>query len=272
MRISCKQYNWVTLLKQNIRDLGYVILEDILSPSVTEIIRSKLYSAQEKFIAEIGVDKLRAANEYGNLRIIMKYEPYFFSLFEHPVVLSILDEILGNTAILHLQNGMILPSLESSLTSRSHIFHRDFQRFLNGYIGAINILFAIDEFTADNGGTLVVPSTHQKLEIPDKEYMAMNAIAVECPQGSALIFDSTLWHAAGKNHSGKDRLSINNYFVQSFFKPQIDYVRALGEETIRRLPERTKHLMGYYSQIPVSLDEYYAFNSDINRSIYNSIV
>ena len=58
--------------------------------------------------------------------------------------------------------------------------------------------------------------------------------AALCPAGSMLVFDSTLWHAAAVNRSGHDRLAINQQFTRPFITPQIDYVRALGDEMVLR--------------------------------------
>ena len=63
------------------------------------------------------------------------------------------------------------------------------------------------------------------------------AVPVECPAGSALVFDSTLWHAAGANVSGADRLAINHQFTRSYLKQQIDYVRAVGEDAVAKFVE-----------------------------------
>jgi ectoine hydroxylase-related dioxygenase (phytanoyl-CoA dioxygenase family) len=72
-----------------------------------------------------------------------------------------------------------------------------------------------------------------------------------------IVFDSTLWHASGPNTSGHDRLSINHQFTRSYFKQQIDYVRALGDATILKQAPRTQQLLGWYTRVPTSLDEYY---------------
>src|SRR5439155_17108518 len=129
------------------------------------------------------------------------------------------------TAILHLQNGFILPSFAGgeAPTVFQTTFHRDFPRHMNGYLASINILFAVDGFTAENGGTIVVPGTHQlpDTQRPSDGYLERNAVPVEAPAGSMLVFDSTLWHAAGANVSGRDRLGLNQPFPRSFFKPQI---------------------------------------------------
>ena len=87
--------------------------------------------------------------------------------------------------------------------------------------------------------------------------MLDHAVPVEAPPGSLLIFDSTLWHAAGRNTSGHDRLAINHQFTRSFIKQQVDYVRALGPALIEAQPARTQQLLGWYTRVVTSLDEYY---------------
>jgi ectoine hydroxylase-related dioxygenase (phytanoyl-CoA dioxygenase family) len=118
-------------------------------------------------------------------------------------------------------------------------------------------MLAIDSYTAENGGTIVVSGTHQRALRPSDAYLHAAAVPVECPAGSMIVFDSTLWHAAGQNSSGSDRLGINHQFTRSFFKQQIDYVRALGGNVIERQPPRTQQLLGWYTRVVTNLDEYY---------------
>jgi ectoine hydroxylase-related dioxygenase (phytanoyl-CoA dioxygenase family) len=87
--------------------------------------------------------------------------------------------------------------------------------------------------------------------------MESAAAPIECPAGSVFAFDSTLWHAAGHNNADRDRLAINHMFTRSFFKQQIDYVRALGDEFILSQPPRIQQLLGWYTRVVTSPDEYY---------------
>ena len=137
-----------------------------------------------------------------------------------------------------------------------HRFHRDFPRYLNGYLASVNVFFALDEFRPESGATRVVPGTHQRAQPPSDDELA-RAVSLRCPAGSMIAFDSTLWHASGSNTSGADRLAINTQFTRSFLKQQIDYVRLLGEDTVLALPPRTQQLLGWYTRVPTSLDEYY---------------
>jgi ectoine hydroxylase-related dioxygenase (phytanoyl-CoA dioxygenase family) len=218
-----------------------------------------MYYVQERILSELGAERIAAAGEIGVIRLMMKYSPHFLSFLEIPELRATVDHVLADTAILHVQNGFILPSFAHSTTPAvfQNTFHQDFPRVFNGYRASINVMFAIDPFTRDNGATFVVPGSHQREQAPDPTYLVRNAIPIECPAGSMLVFDSTLWHAAGRNTTGTDRLAINHQFTHSFFKQQIDYVRALGDEIIVAQPSRTQQLLGWYTRVVTSLDEYY---------------
>jgi ectoine hydroxylase-related dioxygenase (phytanoyl-CoA dioxygenase family) len=258
--IDCRgKGDWIDSVVQSLACVGCCIVTNLLDPPLIEQLRSAMYRARAAIVHEVGEERLRAAHELGVLRLMMKFDPVFFRLLELPEVLQIVDRTLSPTAILHLQNGFILPSFARADTPEvfQNRMHRDFPRVLNGYLASVNIFFAIDAFTEDNGATLMVPGSHQRADAPSALYMENSAVPATCAAGAALVFDSTLWHAAGLNRSGSDRLAINQQFTRSYIKQQIDYVRALGESTVRAQSDRTQQLLGYYTRVVTSLDEYY---------------
>ena len=250
--------HWLPKAREALRQVGCAVVTDVLAPGEVERTREAMYRTQEQIVAEVGEQRLLVAGEVGVLRIPALFDPVFLELLSVPEMLAIIDEMLGDTAILHLQNGFILPP-RAGATEKGfqHTFHRDFPRHLHGYVASLNVMLVLDDFTELNGGTLVVPGTHQRPEQPAAEYLEAAAVAVECPAGSMILFDSTLWHAAGPNRSQRDRLAINHQFTRSFFKQQIDYVRALGDEAVLSQPSRTQQLLGWYTRVVTSLDEYY---------------
>ena len=251
--------NWASGVLEQLCSVGYAVVEDVLSGSFIKTTRDAMYRTQEKIVREVGAERLAEAGESGVLRLMMKYDPHFFKFLEIPELLTVVNNTVSETAVMHLQNGFILPSLAEEQTSGvfQHSFHQDFPRFLNGYVASINIMFAIDEFTEATGATRFVPKTHQQASPPDQNYLRRNATVVECAPGSMIVFDSTLWHAAGTNLSGKDRLAINHQFTRSYIKQQIDYVRALGDAAVLKQLPRTQQLLGWYTRVVTSLDEYY---------------
>jgi ectoine hydroxylase-related dioxygenase (phytanoyl-CoA dioxygenase family) len=244
---------------EEVRSSGFAILDGVLEDELVADVRRGLYLAWERVVDDVGEDRLRRAGELGVIRLPMRYDPSFYRLLGHPAIVALVDELLAPTAILHLQNGFVLPSARSE--ARENVFqftyHMDFPRVLNGYVASLNVMVAIDEFSAANGGTMVCPGTQQRVEPPARKELEGAAAAVECAAGSLLVFDSTLWHAAGTNRSGRDRLAVNHQFTRSWIKPQIDYVRALGDEAVLGQPPRVQQLLGWYTRVVTSLDEYY---------------
>ena len=239
--------------------VGHAVIPAVIEPALLAQTREAMHYVQERIIAEIGSERLERAGELGVLRAPMRYEPLFFRYLGIVEILEIIDRTIGETAILHLQNGFVLPSFRADETPFvfQNVFHRDFPRHLNGYLASVNVMVAVDAFTAVNGATLVVSGSHQRAERPDPEFMARAAIPVTCEAGSLVIFDSTLWHAAGANMSGGERLAINHQFTRPWIKQQIDYVRALGDEVVLAQAPRTQQLLGWYSRVVETLDQYY---------------
>jgi ectoine hydroxylase-related dioxygenase (phytanoyl-CoA dioxygenase family) len=257
---DCKSnHGWLELVLEALRFDGCALVTNVLDSTQIEETRAGLYRARESIELDIGRDRLEAAGEVGVLRLMLRYEPQLFALLAVPEVLAIVDAFMAPTAILHLQNGLILPPLPPG---RRHDvfqtrFHRDFPRVLNGYVMSVNTFFAIDEFTQENGATLLVPGTHQLDPPPSDDYLRSRAEHAIGPAGSMIVFDSTLLHAAGQNYSDRDRCAVNQQFTRSYVKQQVDYPRALGHEAVERQPPRTQQLLGWYTRVVTSLDEYY---------------
>ena len=238
---------------------GFTVVESVLDRDFLTRTRDSMYAVRDRIVLELGEDRLARAGELGVLRLMLKYDPHFFRFLELPALLTLIDGTVSDSAILHLQNGFVLPSFAASEQRQvfQNSYHQDFPRVLNGYLASINAFFAIDEFTRDNGATWVLPGTHQQVTCPGPPARDTLAVALECPAGSMIMFDSTLWHAAGHNTSGRDRLAINHQFTRSWIKQQLDYVRALGDDVVLAQPARSQQLLGWYTRVVTSLDEYY---------------
>ncbi len=250
--------NWLELVTEAVRHEGCAVVTDVLESELAARSRTTMYEVQAQIREELGPGRLTAAGELGVLRLMARYDPLFLDLIELPEVLAVVDQLVSTTAILHLQNGFILPPGDASAaTTFQRTFHRDFPRHLHGYPASLNVLLTLDPFSASNGATVVVPGTHQRPEHPSPDYLQAAATPVECPAGAMIVFDSTLWHAAGANLSGHDRLAINHQFTRSFIKQQIDYVRALGDDLVLAQAPRVQQLLGWYTRVVTSLDEYY---------------
>ncbi len=260
VRVDCRrEEQWLGKVLEAVQHAGVAVVEGVLEESLLEETHGRLYGVQQHVHEDVGEERLADAGELGVLRLMLRYDDFFLRFMELPEVLAFVDATVSDTSILHVQNGLVLPSFDEGAAPVvfQNRFHRDFPRVLNGYRMSVNTFFALHDFTPETGGTLFVPGTHQREGRPSDDYILEEAVTAVCPAGSMIVFDSTLWHAAGDNRSGGDRMAINQQFTRSYVKQQIDYVRAIGDEVVEAQAPRTQQLLGWYSRVVTTLDEFY---------------
>jgi ectoine hydroxylase-related dioxygenase (phytanoyl-CoA dioxygenase family) len=209
---------------------GFTIVKDALSAKELTEARTKLDAIYAELAAEYGEDNLDNINEKNFIRTPFKSDDFFL----HKVALNtqvtdIVNRILGDYYILHLQNAILNKPNEAHHQSS---WHRDlpYQNFVISKPLAIGALFCIDEFTLENGCTFAVPFTHKVEMIPSKQYIDANKLPLVAPAGSVIVFDSMLFHQAGYNQSQNMRRAINNVYITPILKQQIDLPKMLGED------------------------------------------
>lgn len=114
---------------------------------------------------------------------------------------------------------------------------------------ASNMMWVIDEFNLESGGTLVVPGSHKKRTNPPANAMDM-AVPIEAPVGSVIVFNGNLWHSAGARTLPGERVGMTCYFRRMYAIPQEDLNGVISDEVIARNPPRFAHLVGRDSPYP----------------------
>jgi hypothetical protein len=133
--------------------------------------------------------------------------------------------------------------------------HRDVRAYSRDYRLSLNMLVMLDDFTVQNGATLVLPGSQHVEEMPSLELFHQYAEPITGKAGDILLFDSLLVHSAAPNRSAIQRRALTLCFGRPFFKPQMDWPRFLGPDL--GLSPKARQLLGYDARSPESLDEYY---------------
>jgi len=105
----------------------------------------------------------------------------------------------------------------------------------------LTAIWALDDFTAGNGATQVIPGSHQPAVKPD----AALAVPVDMPAGSVLLFSGRLHHGAGANTSTKTRLGVVLDYQQPWLRPCEAHTLSADPAEVRQLPQRLQELLGY---------------------------
>ena len=105
-------------------------------------------------------------------------------------------------------------------------------------------VFAIDDFTEDNGATVAIPGSHRWGEgrFPQDDDVRVKAVM---PAGSAILFLGNMFHGGGENRSGAPRLALTAQYCEPFLRTQENYFLSVDRETVASLSEDMKRLLGY---------------------------
>lgn len=238
---------------EEISILGFAILEGILSQSELEQSRTKLDAIYRKQENEFGKRRMQETNELNLVRCPLAYDPFFLELAAHRKILTIVEALIGEYILLHLQNGILNAPGEEHNQS---FWHRDlpYQDFVISHPLAVSALFCIDDFTQDRGGTWVLPYSHKMELLPSDRFLQKHQHSVAATAGSVILFDGMLYHRAGLNSSNEVRRGINHVYVAPILKQQID-LPVLLQGRYAEDPFYRKFL-GYDSQVPGSDQEY----------------
>jgi ectoine hydroxylase-related dioxygenase (phytanoyl-CoA dioxygenase family) len=156
--------------------------------------------------------------------------------------------------ILHAFNPvMVAPHADTYL----HRIHRDIATHAGAFRLLLNVLVLVDDFTLENGATHILSGSHSSPDRPPDEIFWRHAERIVGRAGSVVLFDSNVWHAAGRNVSDRSRAALTLSFSRPFYKPQMDYARFLGPEYGARLTDGLRQLLGYHAQVPTDYDEWY---------------
>ena len=114
------------------------------------------------------------------------------------------------------------------------------------YTMVINVLWALEDFTLENGATRLVPKSHKKKAYPRDNVIDENEIVIECEAGDALIFDGAIHHGSGENLTDKTRWALALGYARWFYKPSFDYMFNTPKKVFDKLNNSQKKVLGFH--------------------------
>jgi ectoine hydroxylase-related dioxygenase (phytanoyl-CoA dioxygenase family) len=158
----------------------------------------------------------------------------------HPLVLGVLDKVLGNYQ-LSAPTGILIGPGEPA-----QVLHHD-----DGVYPlprpheqvVLTCMWPFDDFTERNGATRLVPGSHRWTDQRPDE--STGVTIAEMPAGSVLFYVGTLWHGGGANRSDRPRLGVVLEYAASWLRPQENHILGVPPDVVATLPERLQELLGY---------------------------
>jgi hypothetical protein len=215
---------------------GYVILPGLLSPAELDEIRASVMPLLD----------LRGRNNFEGAATQRVYSVLNKTracdrIVDHPRVLAVLDRLFQPNYLLSmLQVINILPGESAQMLHTDDGFYPLPRP--RAPLGAATI-WAIDDFTADNGATDIVPGSHEWGD--DRTPTDAERRPVVMPAGSCVFFVGTLWHGGGANRSAAPRLALTAQYCEPWLRPQEAFTLSTTRDTVRAVSEDIRRMLGY---------------------------
>ena len=164
----------------------------------------------------------------------------FDELATHPLLLGVLDRVLGHYQL----SGPV--GIDIGPGESAQGLHRDDVVYPLSWPHpqvVLNTMWALDDFTEENGATLIVPGSHRSS--PADKPPDDDAIAATMPAGSVMFYVGTVWHGGGANHTEQRRLGVILEYAASWLRAQENHVTAVPVDVMRTLDPRLQELLGY---------------------------
>ena len=215
---------------------GFTLLEDVLGPEEVGSLRDRLSYWESKVGGEQRF--LGRAGEVTNLPTL---EPIFHPLIDHARTMPVIEHVLGKAIILGSLNARIVRPGDPVQN-----LHGDIRADLLNASSPVmvNTVWLLDDFTAENGGTRVVPGSHKSgLASPPEGMVVKHMHQLIAPAGSVLVFNGQCWHGGGANQTDRKRHALFGHYRINALMFQVDPHDGFSESWLDQLTPRQQELL-----------------------------
>lgn len=224
-----------------IRENGYAVLKNLGPVELMDEIRTELAPWLQC--------NLMGRNDFEGhcterVYALLAKAPAIARLIEHPSIIALLDELLPPH---YLLSAALAINVHPGETAQR--WHRDdtaggFMKDMPRPHLGVSIIWALDDFTEENGATQIAPGSHQwetGREPADGEF-----VTAVMPKGSALVFLGNTLHRGGANNSENDiRLAITPQYCMPYMRPIETMTLAVPPRVAGQYSDRVQELLGY---------------------------
>ena len=226
-----------------LREAGVVIIERLVDADVCDAVRHEM----QPFIAATphGSDAFSGFHTTRTGALLAR-SVSSQQLVAHPLVLEIADAFLWakkTSFQLHLTQLIAIGPHSPSQPLHRDQWCFDFFPFPDDVEVELSSIWAMQEFTEENGATRVIPGSHREgNEVINDEHRALSAVM---PKGSVVLYSGRTVHGGGANRSDTVRMGLNVDYVLGWLRQEENQYLSVPPEVARTLPERVQRLAGY---------------------------
>jgi ectoine hydroxylase-related dioxygenase (phytanoyl-CoA dioxygenase family) len=233
--------------RKHLEEEGYILLPGLLSTEeigrLSDYLETLWFEEGEGASREnyVEPDARRLAN-------LANKGDIFRSIFAHPLVLAAVETVMGTDIRLSMLNARDA----RPQTGGRQPFHCDTDNSgkpdARGFY-ACTAVWMLDDFTRENGATLLVPGSHLSGKVPKEVMVDVFAphpeeVVLTGKQGDVVVFNGHCWHAGGQNRTSSSRRAILAHYLRAGIPRSDNRRQHLSKETRARMSPQEVRILG----------------------------
>jgi ectoine hydroxylase-related dioxygenase (phytanoyl-CoA dioxygenase family) len=219
---------------------GFTIVEKAIEPALIDALNAALDRLERELDAKPAMNGFEG---HKTVRIynLLKHGAPFESVPVHQNVLPVVEGVLDSGCLISSMSSIAIDPGETAQPVHADDMVIPLAKPHRAIV--CNSMWALTDFTDENGATRLVPGSHLK---PNPEYGGRyETIPATMKKGSVLIWEGALWHGGGANRTQKRRTGIAMNYCAGFIRQQENQQLGLPPELVRTFSPRLQELIGY---------------------------
>ena len=187
---------------------GFVILEDVIEAELISELKEALQKTEHD-LDITGRDTDFEGRKTIRIYNLLAHDEVYWKVPVHNAVLPFAEKVLDAELQLSSISAITLcpgqPSQPLHADDQLIPVPKPHQAF------TLNCVWAISDFTEENGATRLIPGSHKAGDMPEYT-VELDSVAGEMSAGSVIFWHGSLWHGGGTNRTTERRYAIANYY------------------------------------------------------------
>jgi ectoine hydroxylase-related dioxygenase (phytanoyl-CoA dioxygenase family) len=246
--------NKLTTAIGEITSQGYTVIGDFLQPAQLKSIKALLAGLNGQFLGRNNFEGGKTERIYA----LLAYDKVIQDIVEDPRIMAICEAFLEDSFLLTTSQSICIHPGETPQPWHADDVFYSIPR-PRPMVG-LSTVVAIDDFSAENGGTEIVPGSHlwsdeqiggdyrqgdTERDSAFAERMASQSIALEMPAGACVVFAGNTLHRGGENKSNGPRQALSNQYCQPWARTIENFFLSVPRELVREMSPKLHSLLGY---------------------------
>jgi ectoine hydroxylase-related dioxygenase (phytanoyl-CoA dioxygenase family) len=224
---------------------GYAVVEAAVDPALCDEIVAEIIRLEDENEPSL---KGNAFVGYKTVRYfdLLNRGEVWQRVAAHPSVLPVVRGVLGEDMLLSTMGTAVIAPGE-----RAQPIHRDdelYEMAMPHRNLVCNTMWALTDFTEENGATRIVPDTHRLIDAADPR-QAYPSIPATMPKGSVCFVLGTCYHGGGANHTDERRWALTINYCAGAMRQQENLMLATTRERAAGFSGELQGLIGYSSTL-----------------------